>query len=274
MTAARSHNWLLDSSTPGAKRRSTDKPATGSKVSFNFRSEDREGTVISVSAKQVEVEFNDGDREVKKWIALDSVSSHTAQPPAMASDSTTPLTQASETFNGERHRFDPTTTEIVSVLRGLSSKHHETARRVIQEIINKRGEDSFYKAVHVVVADQEFMPTMLNEFFSGLGGEKPLPILPALAIGHTMKGLSVSMMSYYQCFFDPMLEALGIKPGSQEYKRYYSGKVIRNTNRLVSNFTEMLAVSAARLYLDEVGRDRRIEIEGRMMAPNAIISTY
>ena len=81
-------------------------------------------------------------------------------------------------------------------------------------------------------------------------------------------------MSYYQCYFDPMLEALGIKQGSQEYKRYYSGKVIRNTNRLVSNFTEMLAVSAARLYLDEVGRDRRIEIEGRMMAPNAIISTY
>mmetsp|Transcript_41822 Transcript_41822/g.71547 ORF Transcript_41822/g.71547 Transcript_41822/m.71547 type:complete len:178 (+) Transcript_41822:369-902(+) len=151
-------------------------------------------------------------------------------------------------FDGQRHRFPPTTTSIASVLTGLSSKNSETARQVIQEIITTYGREKFSEEVHVIVADQEFMPTVLNEFFSRLGGDDELPIIPALAIGHALKGLSVSMMSYYKCFFDPMLEAMGVKVGSAEHSRYYKGSVIRNTNGLVTKFTEQLAIAAAHRY--------------------------
>mmetsp|Transcript_16202 Transcript_16202/g.34205 ORF Transcript_16202/g.34205 Transcript_16202/m.34205 type:complete len:121 (+) Transcript_16202:415-777(+) len=113
----------------------------------------------------------------------------------------------------------------------------------------RHGEEKFSEAVHVIVADQEFMPTVINEFFSRLNSEDELPIIPALAIGHTMKGLSVSMMSYYRCFFDPMLGAMGVKVDTPEYSKYFKGSVIRKTNNLVTNFTEMLAVAAAHQYL-------------------------
>lgn len=92
------------------------------------------------------------------------------------------------------------------------------------------------------------MPTIMNEFFSKLGTDEELPIIPMLAIGHVMKGLSVSMMSYYKCFFDPMLKSMGVKEGSPEYNQYYKGKVIRKTNDLVTNATETLAIVAAGQY--------------------------
>ena len=103
------------------------------------------------------------------------------------------------------------------------------------------------------------MPTMLDYFFSHRKKYDDLPIIPALAIGHAMKGLSVSMMSYYKCFFDPLLEARGIKVGSPEHAKYYKGSVICKTNDLVTNFTEMLAVVAAHQYLTEVGNENRVQ---------------
>ena len=129
--------------------------------------------------------------------------------------------------------------------------------------------------MHVIVADQEFMPTIMKEFFSSLKTDSPLPIIPTLAVGHALKGLSVSMMSFYKCYFDPMLNAIGIKVDWPEYKVLCKGSVIRDTNRLVINFTEMLAYAAALQYLAEVGNEQRIGFElGETSTPNVILCTY
>ena len=77
---------------------------------------------------------------------------------------------------------------------------NDTARQVIQEIISQYGKVKFNETVHVIVADKEYMPTMINEFFSCLTDENKLPILPAIAIGHEVENISTSMMVYYQCF--------------------------------------------------------------------------
>jgi len=58
----------------------------------------------------------------------------------------------------------------------LNSTNNKTARQVINEIIAHHGKEEFYKAVHVVVADQDFMPTMLNAFLSRLTTDKQLPL--------------------------------------------------------------------------------------------------
>ena len=72
-----------------------------------------------------------------------------------------------------------------------------------------------------------------------------------------------------------MLEAIGVKVGSPEHAKYYKGRVIRKTNNLVTNFTEMLAVAAANKYLAEVGNESRIEVEGSsFVSPNSIITTH
>ena len=134
---------------------------------------------------------------------------------------TTSECRSPQMFNGDRHHFHPSTTSIASVLTGLSSKHSETARQVIQEIILLYGEQKFSEEAHVIVADQEFMPAIFTEFFSRLVTDEPLPIIPTLAVGHAMKGLSVSMMAFYKCFFNPMLEAIGTKIDSAEYNRLF-----------------------------------------------------
>jgi len=205
------------------------QPRIESKVTFSYRSEERDGIVKEISGRVAKVEFIDGGRQIRRRIPLNDVAEMNAaeEPRCTSSDADDGTLDSPEMFDGQRHRFEPTTTSIISVLTG-----------------------------------QEFMPTMMNEFFSRLKGEDELPIIPALAIGHTMKGLSVSMMAYYKCFFDPMLEAMGVKPGSPEHKRYYKGSVIRKTNDLVTNFMEMLAVAAAHQYLSpdvRVERDPTIE---------------
>ncbi len=187
-----------------AKRSSAStRPAVGSKVTFIYRSESREGTAKATSPRDATLEFSDGGKLIERSIPLkdveeitvDSASKEPEPEPFKKSDK---VKQHVEMFNGERHRFPPSTTSIASVLAGLSSKNNDTARRMIQEIIREHGEEKFYDAVHVIVADQEFMPTMLNEFFSRLTSDSKLPIIPVLAIGHVMKGISVSMVSYYQ----------------------------------------------------------------------------
>ena len=127
-------------------------------------------------------------------------------------------------FVKARHRFTPSTTHITNVLTGLSSKHSESAREIIQDLIRTYGEDDFYKAVHVIVADQEFMPTVAHEFFSQLGSDDELPIIPALAIGHEYhtssqapKGVSFGILGYLKfCIatcYDTLMKAEG-KPYS------------------------------------------------------------
>ena len=80
---------------------------------------------------------------------------------------------------------------------------------MIQDIISQRGKEEFYKAVHVIIADREFMPTMLNEFFSKLTGDKNLPIISVFAIGHAMKAISVSMMSLLPVLLRPDAQIRG-----------------------------------------------------------------
>eukprot|EP00984_Skeletonema_dohrnii_P018359 scaffold8555_cov159-Skeletonema_dohrnii-CCMP3373.AAC.3 len=239
----------------------TTKPSIGDNVSFTFRSERRQGRVDSISGKNANVTFTDGNRQVSRSIPLKAMEKDVVQTSTAAGSNTRTADTASkkeetvttEMFNGERHRFSPSTTSISFVLTGLSSKNTETARQVVQQIINQYGEDRFNEAVHVIVADQEFMPTMINDFFARLREEdNNLPILPALAIGHAMKGLSVSMMSFYKCFFDPILEASGVKVGSPKHTKYYKGTVIRDTNELVTNSVEMAATAAAHQYLEDV----------------------
>ena len=72
-----------------------------------------------------------------------------------------------------------------------------------------------------------------------------------------------------------MLNAIGIKVDWLEYKILCKGSVIRDTNRLVTNFTEMLAHAAALQYLAEVGNEQRIGFElGETSTPNVILCTY
>ena len=72
-----------------------------------------------------------------------------------------------------------------------------------------------------------------------------------------------------------MLEALGIKVGSPEHAKYCKGTVIRNTNELVNNATEMLAVAAAHQYITEMGNESCIELAGEVMtSPLQIINEY
>ena len=282
LTASLSNHWLSDQQVSNPSG-SSARPTAGSNVTFLYRSEDREGTVTKVSGSEAHVKFVDGGREITRPILLKHIAS--VQPASVTQDATSSASsndtnserknrRQPEMFGGERHKFRPSTTSIAGVLAGLSSKNNDTARQVIQEIITKCGEEEFFNAVHMIVADQEFMPTMMSEFFSRLKTEEELPIIPALAIGHAIKGLSVSMMSYYQCFFDPMLDAMGIKVGSPEYNKFYKGSVIRNTNDLVANSTEMLALAAAHKYLTKVGDDNRIELGKRSVSPKAIIGQY
>ena len=154
---------------------SRTRPKKESKVAFRFRSERREGIVKDSSTKYVTIEYSDGGRLVTKTFPIDYLEEEDPNP-ISASNAQAASTVGSnqdvpspEMFDGERHRYTPTTTSICSVLTGLSSKNNETARQVLEEIISEYGPEEFYKAVHVVVADQEFMPTMINEFFSKLG---------------------------------------------------------------------------------------------------------
>jgi len=255
---------------------STTRPRRETNVSFTWRSEVRVGTVKSTSSSHATIEFNDGDNPITRDIPLKDIDSNTPESEDTTSNKEKDdKKRCPEMFGGERYRFPPSSTCVGGVLTGLSSKNSDTAIRLIQEIKNRLGEEKFNKEVHVVVADQEFMPPILNRFFSKLArGDEVLPIIPALAIGHAMKGLSVSMMSYYQCFFDPMLETMGVKVGSPEYKKLYKGTMIRKTTNLVANFTEMLAISTAHRYLSEVGKEQRIKVHGGMASPIAIINEH
>ena len=234
---------------------SETRPADGSPVKFTYRSELRDGVVKFTSSTHAEVEFIDGANTETTSIPLTDIhrSNKASAPEAVQADANVSSSPNAQMFGGDRHRFEPCTTSIASVLTNLSSKNFDTAHQILQDLINQHGEEEFNKAVHVVVADQEFSPVIFSEFFSHLTADKQLPILPALAIGHAMKNVSTTMMSYYECFFDPMLEAMGVKVGSPEHAKYYKGSEIRKTNGLVANFTEMLALAAAHKYLTEVG---------------------
>jgi len=276
LMAALEYNNIPKGSTR-SRLSATQQPIIGAEVTFTY-SEKRQGKITTIYGKNANVTFTDGNRQVTKLIPLQAIDSAAAgdTDSAATTNEQTNAQLAPETFNGERHRFNPSTTSISFVLTGLSSKNTETARQVVQQIINQYDEEKFNEAVHVIVADQEFLPTMINDFFSRLREEdNNLPILPALAIGHVMKGLSVSMMSFYKCFFDSILEASGVKVGSPQHAKYYKGTVIRDTNELVTQSIEMAAVAAAHHYLEEVGCQDRIQSDSLgLTTPFAVINKY
>ena len=149
--------------TPGLsstnRNRSTLQLSIGSHVNFTYRSQQRVGIVKYSTARHAMIEFVDGGRIATRSIQLDNVTingrneNDSGVRTNELADGQAKTSRKPEMFNKERHRFSPSTTSIASVLTGLSSKHNDTARQVIQEVVSQHGEDAYYKAVYVIVAD-------------------------------------------------------------------------------------------------------------------------
>jgi hypothetical protein len=104
-----------------------------------------------------------------------------------------------------RHKALISTTIVTDILTGVSSKNHEAAQTVLERAMERFGKDEWWQSVHMLVADQEFMPTFYRLFFTSLDTEEAMPLILMLAMGHGMKSIAVSMMTYYKSLFDPLL---------------------------------------------------------------------
>lgn len=148
INAAIDHKWIKDwSASDRSKSRSI--PSVNSIVSFKYRSQKHEGTVTESSKKEVKVKFLDGNRLVVRPIPLEDIDAQDYPADSSPQDTVpephpqddTPEAEVDDTFGGERCRCTCSTTNISSILTGMSSKHFETARQVIQEIKNTHGEE-------------------------------------------------------------------------------------------------------------------------------------
>lgn len=163
------------------------------------------------------------------------------------------------TYGGQRTYFKPSTTIINDVNTGISSKHCEAAEQMLETIIDhmKKGEED--NAIMLLMADQEFMPYFYSKLFSMLyttnrdkKTNERLPLLLSLAMGHALKGISISMIAYYQAILDPLFIAQGMKIDSTKYNNIRSGKVICDSIRWYTCATESLRIAYAKKYLEEM----------------------
>ena len=142
----------------------------------------------------------------------------------------------------------------------------------------KLGLDDWWKAVHVLVADQEFMPHFYRAFFASLvanEGRQKMPLVLMLAFGHGLKSVAVSMLTFYSGIFDSLFKAQGISVGSPKYGRLRKGREIRETIRWVVNALETLRITFAHRYLKERGMTPCIETStGRNKATDAVSSIH
>jgi len=118
LTAATGYKWICAQSL-SSHPESLPRSAVGSKITFEYRSEEREGTVKSSTKSHVMVEFYDGDRAITRSVPLQSVSRKQAPISAegVSTEEVSRCNKGCEKFGGERHRFQPSTTIISSVDR-------------------------------------------------------------------------------------------------------------------------------------------------------------
>jgi hypothetical protein len=171
-----------------------------------------------------------------------------------------------------RHKSTVTTTLVTGILTGVSSKNSEAAQSIL--LARKSG-----GTVHTLMADQEFMPQFYRAFFGSLvNNQKKMPLILMLAMGHGLKSVAVSMLTYYASWFDLLFKAQGITVDSPKYNRIRKGRVIRDTIRWVVTALESLRVAFANKYLSEKGKSATILLPGlgdaRQFAPVEILRAY
>ena len=271
-------------------KKSTDHSAQlveNASVEFKYRNEMRQGTLLSFSGKKATIQYTEPNGDTNTCeVPTATVAPVTDAAPTTGSSRDSDGIESEATAgmskgtcsepkdNRQRHRFHPTTTVITDVLTNLTSKNHDSARRILESIKSTVGEEEFKKSVHPVTADQEFMPTIVQDYFCKLKSGEPLSILPILACGHAMKGQCTSMISFYDCFFHKIIASLGVREGSSEHRRLCKGKEIRETNRFSATSLESLAVAYAKMYLSSVGSEKRITLDSNLFSPFDLIEKY
>ena len=81
--------------------------------------------------------------------------------------------------NGRRQKIDPATTVITDVMSGVSSKHAESTRTVMERQMQK--DPDFKKKVHNISTDQEFITSLFRQLFMSQHTGDKLPYIVGLA---------------------------------------------------------------------------------------------
>ncbi len=175
---------------------------------------------------------------------------------------------------GRRQKIDPCLTVITDLLSGVSSKHAEATRTVMDRQMQK--DPKFHEKVHNISTDQEFITSLFSQLFmshhsSARQNKKPYVI--GVAWGHLHKNIVMSMFKYYSCILDELFRVKGVKVGGPAYNRIVKGRNIKASIKWMVNAIETLRMAQAKEYLDQVGDDCCIDVSKvEKKSPNLIIA--